>query len=222
MRYLLIFMILSTLLCKKSEFDRILALAQKSGEAGKYAEALDYISRAEKIESQSESLKFLKSKIYASWGQESLNQNEIENAIKYSNVSIRIFSMNDTAYNTLGVSYLALKKFDESIIYFSKDLELKPDSALAHHNLAIAYRGRGDYNKSLSYYYQALERQQKIHSKLEESLSIVELHRFLNESEKSKEALKVFESYFNSKEAEPYRSEFYERYQYSKEFLKVK
>lgn len=216
-------MIVFTFSCNKSEFDQLVEKAEKSGELGNYDEALNYVNRAEELKPEHENLTFLKSKIYASKAQEKLlNEKEFDEAILYAEKAISNYPGNDSAYNTIGGALMAKGKYKDSIQFFLKELEIDPESPTSYHSLANSYRVMGDYKNSLSYYYQALERQKKIHSKLEESLSIVELHRFLEEFDKSKAALEVFESYFNSKEAEPYRSEFYERYQYSKEFLEYR
>jgi len=61
------------------------------------------------------------------------------------------------AWNNLGLSYQAQRKFGKAKRAYKKALDLAPNFAIVHYNLGTAYQASGNYNKMIASYQRALE-----------------------------------------------------------------
>lgn len=61
------------------------------------------------------------------------------------------------AWNNLGLSYQAQRKFGKAKRAYKKALDLAPNFAVVYYNLGTAYEADGDYTKMIASYQRALE-----------------------------------------------------------------
>lgn len=85
-----------------------------------------------------------------------LNNNNIDEAIKYFNKSLSLDPKNYLAWNALGLAQSMKGNFEASIQAFSKALETNPQFTEARNNRGTIYFELGQYDKAEAEYRQAL------------------------------------------------------------------
>ena len=85
-----------------------------------------------------------------------LNNNNLDEAIKYFNKSLALNPKNHLAWNALGLAQSMKANFEASIQAFQKALETNPQFSEAHNNLGTIYFELGQYEKAESEYRKAL------------------------------------------------------------------
>ena len=88
-------------------------------------------------------------------GVELYNQGKFEQALKYFEDAIFLYSKNVQAYNNLGLCYIRLKQFLKGVDFFKKALEINPLFEDASLNLANCYFLKKNYQNALIYYYKS-------------------------------------------------------------------
>lgn len=85
-----------------------------------------------------------------------LNNNNLDEAIKYFNKSLSLNPKNHLAWNALGLTQSMKGNFEASIQAFKKALEANPQFTEAHNNLGTIYFELGQYDRAEAEYRQAL------------------------------------------------------------------
>ncbi|MGB9893169.1 MAG: tetratricopeptide repeat protein [Candidatus Saccharicenans sp.] len=85
-----------------------------------------------------------------------LNNNNLDEAIKYFNKSLTLNPKNHLAWNALGLAQSMKTNFEASIQAFQKALEVNPQFTEAHNNLGTIYFELKQYQKAETEYRKAL------------------------------------------------------------------
>ncbi|MCR4395499.1 MAG: tetratricopeptide repeat protein [Candidatus Saccharicenans sp.] len=85
-----------------------------------------------------------------------LNNNNLDEAIKYFNKSLSLDPKNHLAWNALGLAQSIKGNFEASVQAFRKALEANPQFTEARNNLGTIYFELGQYDKAEAEYRQAL------------------------------------------------------------------
>lgn len=85
-----------------------------------------------------------------------LNNNNVDEAIKYFNKSLALNPKNHLAWNALGLAQSMKANFEASIQAFQKALEANPQFTEAHNNLGTIYFELKQYDKAEAEYRKAL------------------------------------------------------------------
>lgn len=97
-----------------------------------------------------------KSRPYNNLGFALMRRRNVDSAIEYYLIALKIDPNNPEAHNNLGVAYSKTSKSEQAIFHFRIAIALRPDYAQAHSNLGAALAEKGEMDSAIEYYQIAL------------------------------------------------------------------
>lgn len=82
----------------------------------------------------------------------SVDEGNLNDAVKYYKKAIKEDTGFVEAYDNLALAYRKMKKFDKAIQYYKKSIEMYPNGHMAHLNLASAYSLKKNFDKAYKEY----------------------------------------------------------------------
>ena len=133
----------------KLDFESCMALGTIKSTKGNHTEALEFFTKATKLQSH-------QAEPWFKAGEEHLHLEQNQEALENFQEALK-FEENHECYNMLGLCYLNLKDYDNSIEFLKKALELSPEFSKAHNNIGNAYRKVGKDKRAIKHYLLAIE-----------------------------------------------------------------
>ena len=138
-------------------YDSLIKLGDSSYKQQKYAEAIDYYTKAVVFVPEDKITLQKIANLYKLTGNNA-------KAISFYDKILTIDSNNVDAYFNKGLVLANQKKYDDSIKCFENVIILSPDYPYAYYSLGLAYEQKNDIDKALEYYYlySGLEKDEKM------------------------------------------------------------
>ena len=138
-------------------YDSLIKLGDSSYKQQKYAEAIDYYTKAVVFIPEDKVTLLKIANLYKLIGNNA-------KAISFYDKILIVDTQNVDAYFNKGLVFANQKKYDDCIKCFEKVIELSPDYPYAYYSLGLAYEQKNDVDNALEYYYlySGLEKDEKM------------------------------------------------------------